>query len=129
VEFYRCLRYLSKPLFISLAVASAVQVLVSEKLIFEILGNRAALSIPIAILLGIPFYNCGGAAIPLIEKFQDLGMGQGAVLAFFIAGPATKLHTLYVFKASFGLKIFFLYACVTLGGACVLGAMLAAFGG
>jgi hypothetical protein len=63
--------------------------------------------------LGVPFYSCGWAAIPFMETLQSLGMSKGAVLAFFIAGPATKLETLYVFKSLLGAKILFYYLTLT----------------
>ena len=74
----------------------------------------------VGIALGVPFYSCGGAAIPFVEVLSDMGMNKGAVLAFLIAGPATKLGTLYIFKSLLGIKIFIFYLVITVIG-CIPG--------
>ncbi len=71
--------------------------------------------------MGVPFYSCGGAAIPLVEVLKDMGMNNGAVLAFFIAGPATKLSTLYIYKSLLGVQALLLFLALTLTGAYVSG--------
>jgi uncharacterized membrane protein YraQ (UPF0718 family) len=78
----------------------------------------------VAIALGVPFYSCGGAAIPFVDVLSDMGMNKGAVLAFFIAGPATKLETLYIFKSLLGIKILIFYVVITVIGAFLAGLTL-----
>jgi uncharacterized membrane protein YraQ (UPF0718 family) len=51
-------------------------------------------------------------------------MNKGAVLAFFIAGPATKLETLYIFKSTMGIKVFIYYLVLTVSGAYLAGMLL-----
>lgn len=60
-------------------------------------------------LLGIPFYVCGGA-VPLLLSWMEEGMSSGAVLAFLIAGPATKVTNLTALKAVFGPRHFLAYS-------------------
>ena len=80
------------------------------------------MSVITAMALGIPFYSCGGAAIPLIEILSEMGMNKGAVLAFFTAGPSTKLETLYVFKSAFsGYLVLIIYLAYSLLGAFLCG--------
>ena len=45
---------------------------------------------------------------------MDLGMGKGPMLAFFIAGPATKLETLYAYKSQLGARVLIFYLALTL---------------
>jgi len=50
-----------------------------------------------------------------------MGMNDGAILAFFIAGPATKLETLYIFHQLLGMKVLVFYLVLTLLGAYLSG--------
>lgn len=61
-------------------------------------------------LLGIPLYVCGGGAVPLLLTWMEEGMSSGAVLAFLIAGPATKVTNLTALKAVFGSRHFLAYS-------------------
>ena len=110
--------------FISLLIASAVKAFLPYEVVNRLFSRFSNLSLIIAIILGVPFYSCGGAAIPLVKVLQDLGLNNGAMLAFFIAGPATKLHTLYVYKKSLGIKIFLYYLGFTFIGAIIFGYFL-----
>jgi uncharacterized protein len=102
-------KYFSFAIFLS----AAVKALVPADAISMLLGADAKISTLAAICLGVPFYTCGGAAIPLIETLHEMGMGKGAMLAFFLAGPATKLETLYAFKNMLGTRVLVFYLVLT----------------
>jgi len=123
-DFYRTSLFLGKYFLIALVISASVKALVSPEWITKIMGPYIQRSLLIAIALGIPFYSCGGAAIPIIEVLRDMGMNDGAILAFFIAGPATKIETLYIFKSLLGLKILFFYLLLTIIGAYFLGLIM-----
>lgn len=123
-EFKRTSLFLSKPFFVALLLSAIVKAMVSPQFVNEILGQHIRQSLLVAIALGVPFYSCGGAAIPFIEVLSDLGMNKGAVLAFFIAGPATKLETLYIFKSLLGIKILVFYLILTSIGAYIFGLIM-----
>ena len=77
------------------------------------LGGDANSSTLVAIALGIPFYTCGGAAIPFIETLMQMGMNKGAVLAF-VSGPATKAETFYAYNKLLGKTVLLFYLSLTL---------------
>lgn len=54
-------------------------------------GSGNAFSVPLAAILGIPFYLNTEASMPLVKAFMDSGMSQGAVLAFLITGAGTSI--------------------------------------
>ncbi len=114
-------KFVSKYFLISLLISAIVRELVPAELIAKALGAHASLSILIAVALGVPLYSCGGAAIPIMRVLMDMGMTPGAVLAFFISGPATKLSTVYVYKSAMGWKMLVFYLGLTLVGALVFG--------
>jgi uncharacterized membrane protein YraQ (UPF0718 family) len=87
----------------------------------RVLGGYSPLSITLAVLAGIPLYACGGGAIPVMEVLAEKGMNHGAILAFFISGPAAKFSTLAALLVSLPRRLFWLYCLVTLGGALAFG--------
>jgi len=121
-ETWRSLRFFSRYFLIALLLSAAVKAFITPEYIARLLGGSASMSLVAGISLGVPFYSCGGAAIPLVQVLSEMGMNKGAVLAFFISGPATKLETLYIYKSIFkGYYIILFYLLVTLAGAFISG--------
>jgi uncharacterized protein len=54
-------------------------------------GSGNAFSIPLAAVLGIPFYLNTEASMPLVRAFTDSGMSSGTALAFLITGAGTSV--------------------------------------
>ena len=120
-ELWRGTLFFGKYFTLALLISAVVKALISPELVKQILGHHIQRSLLVAIAMGVPFYSCGGAAIPFVEVLKDMGMNNGAVLAFFIAGPATKLSTLYIYKSLLGVQALLLFLVLTLTGAYVLG--------
>lgn len=114
-------RFVLKIFFLSVLVAALVAALVPADLVARMLGGKGHLPVFLAVLLGIPFYACGGGAIPVLEVLMDLGMSKGAILAFFISGPATKPSVLVALFACMERRVILLYLAVTLAGAFLFG--------
>lgn len=123
MELYRYTRYTIKYFSLAILISAAIRALIPATVISRFMGETPQWSILTAMALGIPLYQCGGAAIPLIQTLQDLGMNQGAALAFFIAGPATKVETLTVYGNLLGWKTALYYLIFTLAGAFLSGAV------
>ncbi len=107
-------KYIAKYFSLALLISSAVRALIPPETIANLLGGNGKFSTIIAIGMGVPFYTCGGSAIPFMETLMELGMKKGPMLAFFIAGPATKLETLYAYKSQLGTKVLIFYLALTL---------------
>jgi len=120
-EVWRSLLFFGKYFTFAIFISAVVKALISPELVTQILGEHVEKSLLVAIALGVPFYSCGGAAIPFVEVLGNMGMNKGAILAFFIAGPATKLETLYVFKSMLGIKVFIYYLIIMFVGAYLSG--------
>jgi uncharacterized membrane protein YraQ (UPF0718 family) len=123
VDFYRTALFLGKYFLIALFLSAAVKALLPVDYISYILGRNINMSLLVAIALGVPFYSCGGAAIPLINVMMEKGMSDAAAISFFIAGPATKLETIYSYRSLLGGKILSFYLLLTGIGA-YLGGMI-----
>jgi uncharacterized membrane protein YraQ (UPF0718 family) len=124
VELQRSLLFLGKYFGIALFLSAVIKALVPVEMIGRLLGGHANMSLVIAVALGVPFYSCGGAAIPLVQVLSEMGMNKGAVLAFFIAGPSTKLETIYVYKSVLGVKFLLFYLVFMFLGATLSGLVL-----
>ena len=113
--------FIAKYFALALFLAGAVQALVDPRWIAALLGGGGFRSVLLGGLLGIPFYVCGGGTVALIGVLVAMGMGQGAALAFFITGPATKISTILSLNAVFSRRAAAIYLAVTLIGGVLLG--------
>ncbi|MFC1698603.1 permease [Candidatus Omnitrophota bacterium] len=120
-QFYRLSKFAGKYLVFGITIAALVKVLIPASWVANLLGDRRSVSIPVAVAGGVPFYACGGAVIPVMQTLGDLGMNKGAILAFFISGPATKVSTLVALKAAMTRKTFILYLATVFTGALLFG--------
>jgi len=120
-QLYRTARYASKFFFLAIVVAAIVKELVPATWIIRTLGAGRTFSVVVAVAAGVPLYACGGGTIPVMQVLQELGMDKGAILAFFISGPATKLSTLVALRAAVRKGVFLSYLAITLVGALLLG--------
>ena len=116
-ELLKSLVYLGKFFALGLLLSALVRALIPAETISRLLGGKASISLVAAIALGVPFYSCGGAAIPLVLVLSEMGMNHGAILAFFIAGPSTKIETLVAYRSVMGWRFVCFYLIVTLSGA------------
>ncbi len=120
-ELYKMTRYISKFFFLAILLAATIKILASPNFIIRMFNGNNFLSVLISTGAGVPFYVCGGAAIPVIQQFAALGLDKGAVLAFFISGPVTKLSNILIMHSAFQLKVLFLYVALGVAGAFFMG--------
>jgi uncharacterized protein len=114
-------RYMLKYFSIAILIAAAIKNLVTADQVDWLLGSSSFMSVLVATGAGIPLYSCGGAAIPVLYQLAEMGMTPGAVLAFFISGPSTRLSNLVIIKSVFNFKILSVYLAIILAGAVFLG--------
>ncbi|MCE5250791.1 permease [bacterium] len=125
VHFFRHSRkmtlFIARYFMLALFLAGAVQACISPQWIAALLGGTGFKSVLLGGLLGIPLYVCGGGTVALIGVLVGMGMGQGAALAFFITGPATKISTIVSLHAVLRKKVALVYLGVTLIGGVLIG--------
>ena len=120
-ELYRMTRYVSRFFFLAILLAAAIKILVNPTIIVRLFDSDSFLSVALLTGAGIPFYICGGAAIPVVQQLAELGLSKGAVLAFFISGPVTKISSLVIIGQAFERKVLMLYLAIGIGGALIIG--------
>ena len=113
--------YICKYFFLAIILAALIKILTPPNLMIKLFNGSNFLSVLFSTAAGIPFYTCGGAAIPVVLELAEMGLSKGAVLAFFIAGPVTKFSNLVLLYAAYNFRIFILYAFTGISGAILFG--------
>ena len=103
-------------------LSALLQALVPTGWVTSLLGQGRWYSVLLAGVLGVPFYACGGGAVPVIAGLLAQGMSPGAALTFFLAGPATRLTSLAALGTLLNRRALVAYATYV-----VVGAILAGF--
>lgn len=126
-RWWNALRHLSlftvKYVTIGVVLAAMVSELIPMEWVEAAVGRAHGYNIIVGAMLGIPLYACGGGTIPFVEALMRLGMSPGAALAFFIAGPSTKLPMLVTLKMTAGLRLTAAYVALNLAWAVLAGAV------
>jgi uncharacterized protein len=120
-DLYRMTLYVSKYFFLAIVLAAAIKIFLSPNFVIRIFDGNTFMSVLITTGAGVPFYVCGGASIPVVQQLAELGMEKGAVLAFFISGPATKVSSLVLMYGIFNPRVFGIYLFVGIVGAFAIG--------
>ena len=92
-------------------------------LLGRFVGSDNVYAVPLAALVGAPVYLDGYAALPLIRALIDGGMGQGAAMAFLIAGGIISAWAAIPVFALVRLPVFALYVFLA-----ILSAMISGWG-
>jgi len=109
---------------VGVILAAALQTLVPPVWISSLLGTGHPYGVLLAGILGVPFYACGGGAVPVIGGLLAQGMSPGAALAFFLAGPATRLTALAALGTLLNRRALVAYVVYVVAGAALAGTAL-----
>ena len=120
-RFWQDLTFIGKYFALGIFVAALAKGFLTESLVMQFVGPGSQWAVPVAVVLGVPLYACGGGSLPVIESMMRMGMTSGAALAFFIAGPATKFSTLSMLGAVFGRRLLGFYLAIMLSAALLWG--------
>ncbi|MFQ6018241.1 MAG: permease [Kiloniellaceae bacterium] len=113
--------FLAKWLLLAFAIESLMVRWLPAEVIAGNLGGEAVLAIPLAVVLGVPSYLNGFAAIPLIGELMSMGMAPGAALAFLVAGGMTSLPAAMAVFALVRRGVFLWYLAVAFLGSLAVG--------
>ncbi len=113
-------------LAIYMGIAFLLEALISryvpQDLVAGALGRNTVWAVPLATLIGIPFYTTNLSALGIVSGLLARGMSGGAALAFLIGGAVTTLPAMSAVYGIVKPKVFALYL-----GFCTGGALLAGF--
>jgi uncharacterized membrane protein YraQ (UPF0718 family) len=125
IRFFRSLYgmtlYICRYFFLAILLAALIKIITPPNLMNKLFNGSEFFSVLFSTAAGIPFYTCGGAAIPVVLELAELGLSPGAVLAFFIAGPVTKFSNLVLMYGAFNFRVFTVYVLTGISGALLFG--------
>jgi len=105
-------------------LAALLQTLVPPTWTASLLGADRWYGVLLAGVLGVPLYSCGGGAVPVVAGLLAQGMSPGAALAFFLAGPATRLTALAALGTLLNRRALIAYTGYVVVGAALVGMAL-----
>jgi uncharacterized membrane protein YraQ (UPF0718 family) len=108
-------------------LAALVAEFVPAGAIVAAVGQGKWWAVPFAAVVSIPTYVCGGGIIPLVAQAKSMGMSSGAVLAFLIAGPATRITALTALAVLLKKRAVVIYVILLLVFSTFLGIALGRF--
>lgn len=96
-------------LLLGMLLAALFQLYFPQNALNYLFMHNRGLGVLFSASLGVPVYYCGGGTIPLIKAWMFEGMSIGAVMAFMITGPGTKITNLAAIKVMLPGKKFIYY--------------------
>jgi uncharacterized membrane protein YraQ (UPF0718 family) len=112
-------------LAISMGVAFVLEALISryvpQDLIAAALGGNTPWAVPLATLVGIPFYTTNLSALGIVSGLLARGLSSAAALSFLIGGAVTTLPAMSAVWGIVKPRIFALYLALCTGGALLAG--------
>lgn len=119
--------FVAKFMAIAFALEAVIKFYVPESWIRAALGADNAFAVPVAVLVGVPFYTTNAQALGMVGGLLGKGMSEGAALSFLIGGATTTLPAM---SAVFGIarpRVFAVYLGSAVAAALLSGLAWAAF--
>ncbi|MGF1470119.1 MAG: permease [Rubrobacteraceae bacterium] len=120
-QFSQTGAFLAKWLAFAFVLESLMVSYVPADAVGSLLGSESLFSVPLAVLVGVPTYLNGYAAIPTVGGLMELGMSHGAALAFMTAGGVTSIPAAMAVFALVQKRVFALYLALALIGSVAVG--------
>ena len=108
-------------MILGILIGTIFETVLPKQNIYHFFSEENWYSVILASVMGVPLYQCGGGAIPVIGSLINSGMGTGHALAFFLVGPATNVNSIVAFATIFKPKYVILYIVLVLLFALFLG--------
>ena len=123
-ETLKAIFMVAKFMTLAFFINALIQFYVPREAVYNLLGGGGFSSVIIASLVGIPFYTSNITALPLVSGLLEMGMNEGAALAFLISGPMTTLPAMAAVFGLVRIKVFSLYISYALIGSVLFGLLL-----
>ncbi len=123
-ETWKATLMVTKFMTLAFFVNALIQFYVPQHSVSSLLGGDGFVSVVIASFIGIPFYTSSITALPLVSGLIEMGMNEGAALAFLISGPITTLPAMAAVWGLVRRKIFLMYVSFAVVGSVVFGILI-----
>lgn len=120
-NFLKTLQFVGFYILIGVMLSSVMDVFIPKAWLQGIFAGNGFFSVIKAAFMGVPLYACGGGVIPVVREFMSAGMGKGAVMAFLLVGPATRITPLTALAAVLRPKFIVLYTLLLIAYSLLIG--------
>lgn len=123
-ETWKASALVAKFMTLAFFVNALIHFYVPQEFLSNLLGGNSSFAVIVAAIIGVPVYTSNITALPLISGLLELGMNQGAALAFLISGPVTTLPAMAAVWGLVRRKIVVIYVSFALFGAILFGVLM-----
>lgn len=123
-DFWVSLKDFAPWLIFSIVAAALITALVPRSFIEGILGSNFFFSPFIGALIGLPFYLCAGADVPLAAALFGKGASLGTIISIMAAAPTVNIPAAGLLSRWLGRKGAFIYLGVSWLAAALLGVLV-----
>ncbi|EAK0312323.1 organoarsenical efflux permease ArsP [Campylobacter coli] len=106
---------------VAVFIGAFIHGFIPQEILQKYLSGNEILSIVLAAFLGIFLYLRVETIIPIGLALLQMGISQGAIMSFLIAGAGCSLPELILLKQMFKIKFLFLFVMIILGVAISFG--------
>lgn len=117
-------RRLAIPMLVSLLIAATIIGLVPQELVARLAGPGNPFAVPVAAVLGAPFYVSTEAFLPIAAALHDTGMGLGAVFALTISAAGVNVPELALLSRVMKTRLLLAYTLAVIGVAVAAGCLI-----
>lgn len=109
---------------LGVAIGSAIHGFIPEDLVGKVLSGNEFLSVPLAVLVGVPLYANSISVIPIIQALVSKGVPIGTGLAFITSTVTLSIPEALILKKAISLKLLTIFFGITTIGSILIGWVL-----
>jgi uncharacterized membrane protein YraQ (UPF0718 family) len=117
--------YISKSIFfyvvIGVGVGALIHGFVPRDFVVTYLAVKHWWTVPMAVIIGIPFYANSISVVPVVEALIGKGIPVGTALAFMTATVTLSVPSLLILKKAMNWKLLFAFIAVSSMGIIIIG--------
>ncbi len=108
-------------LLVGIALGAAIHGWVPTNFFTHVAGPGNPLAVPIAVILGLPFYSNAAGTLPLIAALHAKGMAMGTALALMMSIVALSLPEMILLRRVLKPKLLAIYVAIVASGIVAIG--------
>ena len=108
-------------LLVGIALGAAIHGWVPTNFFTHVAGPDNPLAVPIAVILGLPFYSNAAGTLPLIAALHAKGMAMGTALALMMSIVALSLPEMILLRRVLKPKLLAIYVAIVASGIVLIG--------
>jgi len=109
---------------LGVAIGSVIHGFIPEDLVEKVLSGNEFLSVPLAVLVGVPLYANSISVIPIIQALVSKGVPIGTGLAFITSTVTLSIPEALILKKAISFKLLTIFFGITTLGSILIGWVL-----